>query len=314
LPQKALLPVVGNWKFGKQHLISVSLVALALTAGLAAVGLTDAKTSDDQQKGYDMKMTNTIARAGVVGMLALASQTTSSMAADAGSSQPKLAQDLIGTWVLVGEPGKVGKAPKEGGRYKFFTGSHWCITQADPDNGVVVFHHGGSYTFDGDEYVETVDYANPTTMNHIGRTNHFKIQIENGMLTDIGVGNPWREVWKRVEIKSPESPLGQELVGLWMLSENDGKSVSGDLRSLKLITDSGWCDTSADVKNGVVVYHHGGFFTLKGNRYVQKLLYANPATMQLIGNSSKFDIAVNGDTLNLDGIGNPWKQVWTRVK
>ena len=111
----------------------------------------------------------------------------------------QLGRDLVGTWVLIGEPGKTHKAPASGGRYKFFTGSHWCITQADPDNHVVIFNHGGDYWSEGNEYVEALKYANPSTLDRIGRTNHFQVKIEGDELTDIGIGqNPWREVWKRV--------------------------------------------------------------------------------------------------------------------
>ena len=36
--------------------------------------------------------------------------------------------------------------------------------------------------------------------------------------------------------------------------------------------------------------------------------------MQLIGTEFKFNAKVDGDTLTLVGIGNPWQEVWKRVK
>lgn len=231
--------------------------------------------------------------------------------ADQTAAASQLARDMIGTWVLIGEPGKTGKAPASGGRYKFFTGSHWCITQADPDNHVVIFHHGGDYWFEGNEYVEALDYANPSTLDRIGRTNHFQVKIEGDELTDIGIGkdNPWREVWKRVGTKRDsiaKSQPGEGLIGAWKLG--------GEPNAFKFITDSSWCDTTADPKTSVVVLHHGGACTVKGNRYVEHIEYASPTSMNLIGHSSKFDITLDGDTLNIVGVGNPWNQVWTRVK
>lgn len=227
--------------------------------------------------------------------------------ADQSQDSSQLAKEMIGTWVLIGEPGKTGKAPASGGRYKFFTGSRWCITQADPDNHVVVFHHGGTYRFDGTQYVETVQFANSTTMDRIGRTGHFEVKIEGDTLTDIGLDNSWREVWKRVRAKSgamSNSQLGRSLVGAWTLAN--------DPTELKFITDSSWCDITVDSKTGVVTFHHGGSCTLKGNRYVERVEYANPGTMDLIGHSFKFDAKVDGDTLNIVGIGNPWTQTWKR--
>jgi beta-lactamase regulating signal transducer with metallopeptidase domain len=230
---------------------------------------------------------------------------------DQPGAPSQLGRDMIGTWVLIGKPGQTGKAPASGGRYKFFTGSRWCITQADPDNHVVIFNHGGDYWFDGNEYVEAVDYANPSTLSRIGRTNHFQVKIEGDELTDIGIGkdNQWREVWKRVgtrgeSIAKPQPGAG--LIGAWKLE--------GEPNAFKFITDSSWCDTTVDSRTKVVVFHHGGACALKGNRYVQHVEYANPTSMNLIGHSSGFDIKLDGDTLNIVGVGNPWNQVWTRVK
>ena len=119
----------------------------------------------------------------------------------AGAKESKLAKDLIGTWVLVGTPDKVGEAPKSGGRFKFITGKHWVITQADPETGKVVFHHGGTYTLDGDNYAETIEYANENTAELIKKTFKFKIKVEGSTYTQIGVGddNPFSEVWKRAK-------------------------------------------------------------------------------------------------------------------
>jgi beta-lactamase regulating signal transducer with metallopeptidase domain len=232
-------------------------------------------------------------------------------AAEQTAASSQLARDMIGTWVLIGEPGKTGNAPSSGGRYKFFTGSRWCITQADPDNHVVIFHHGGDYWLDGNEYVETLEYANPSTLDRIGRTNHFQVKIEGDELTDIGIGkdNHWREVWKRVGTKGDsiaKAQPGEGLIGAWKLGDEPN--------AFKFITDSSWCDTTVDSRTGVVVFHHGGACTVKGNRYVEHVEYSNPTSMKLIGHSSKFDFKLDRDTLNIVGIGNPWNQVWTRVK
>src|SRR4051812_13146776 len=77
--------------------------------------------------------------------------------ADDGPS--KLAKDLIGTWALAGTPDKVEEPPAEGGGYKFFTGKHWSVTHTDPMTSEVIYHHGGTYTLDGDNYEETVLYS-----------------------------------------------------------------------------------------------------------------------------------------------------------
>jgi hypothetical protein len=119
-----------------------------------------------------------------------------------GPDSAKLAKELVGTWVYVGTPDKIEDQPKSGGRFKFFTGKHWCITDADPETGKVVFHHGGTYTLDGDTYTETIEYANENTAPLIKKVFKFKIKVEGDKYTQTGVGddNPFKgEVWKRAK-------------------------------------------------------------------------------------------------------------------
>ena len=67
-----------------------------------------------------------------------------------------------------------------GGLYLFNTGSHWCLTQADPKYGVVVHHRGGTYQIKGNEDTESTEYANPSTMDAIGDNDKYSIQIPGG--------------------------------------------------------------------------------------------------------------------------------------
>lgn len=117
----------------------------------------------------------------------------------AAKEQSLLAKSLVGTWILVGEPGKVGDAPASGGRLKFCTGRHWTVSQADPKTGVTIYHHGGTYTLNGDEYAETVEYANESTKELIKQTFKFAIKVEGDTLTQTGIGNSFNEVWTRLK-------------------------------------------------------------------------------------------------------------------
>ena len=64
---------------------------------------------------------------------------------------------------------------------------------------MTIFHHGGTYTLNGDEYVETVEYANESTKELIKQTFKFTIKVEGDTLTQTGIGNSYNEVWKRVK-------------------------------------------------------------------------------------------------------------------
>ncbi|WP_435018444.1 hypothetical protein TA3x_000418 [Tundrisphaera sp. TA3] len=110
----------------------------------------------------------------------------------------KLAKDLIGTWTL--EEAKTPGSPSGvGSRLKFFTGTHWMITQPDPKTGKVIFHHGGRYTLDGDTMAGTVDFANENTAAMIGQTHKFKISVEGDVYKQTGLDSEFTETWKRVK-------------------------------------------------------------------------------------------------------------------
>ena len=113
-------------------------------------------------------------------------------------SGPSLSDEMIGTWILVGKPGQVGEPPKSGGMLKFITGKHWCITQADA-SGKVLFHHGGTYSLDGDKYVETIEYANESTITMLRQKLTFSIKVEGVTYTQTGIGNDYTQVWKKLK-------------------------------------------------------------------------------------------------------------------
>jgi len=145
---------------------------------------------------------------------------------DAESPASQSNKDAMGTWILVGKPGDLGLVPAEGGRLKSLTDTHWSMTQTDPKDGVVIFHHGGTYTLNGNDYVEHVEFANPSTKDRIGKTSKFKIKIEGDTLTLTGIGNPWNEVWKRAAPARPHKIETASLQGAWSGHENDESSQS----------------------------------------------------------------------------------------
>jgi beta-lactamase regulating signal transducer with metallopeptidase domain len=136
---------------------------------------------------------------------------------DAQSGASQLSKDLVGTWILVGKPGEIGEMPAAGGRIKSLTDTHWSVTQADPETGATIFHHGGTYALKGNEYAETVEYANESSAELIKKTFKFKLKVEGDTLTQQGIGNPWNEVWKRAKSDSikPHKSDSVALHGKW---------------------------------------------------------------------------------------------------
>ena len=221
----------------------------------------------------------------------------------------------------MGTPGHVEKTPSSGGRIKFFTGDHWCITQAEPKSGVVLFNHGGTYTLEDSPYHkwvtyhESVDYANASTIANVGNKNDFTITIEGDTLTSVGIGNRWNEVWKRLKPADAKA-VPENLTGTWAYAGKPGQTNEPPLamNRLKFCAGGYWCDITIDHKTSVVTFHHGGSCVLKGDKYVETCQYANPTTMDLIGEDIKFDMQLNDETVTLTGLNNPWNEIWKRLE
>lgn len=121
-----------------------------------------------------------------------------------------ISQELLGTWDLRNvtlDEKKEFEPPAKGGRIKFYTRNHWTVTQADK-SGLVTFHYGGTYTINGNESTEIIEYAadrtedliggpGETVTDLIGKTFKFKISIRDDRCTLIGNGNPYTETWSR---------------------------------------------------------------------------------------------------------------------
>jgi hypothetical protein len=119
-----------------------------------------------------------------------------------------IADRIIGTWVLV-ESDRPGTPSGIGIRLKSYTGTHWMITQPDPKIGLVVFHHGGQYTLQGDMLTERIDFAGASTQSVIGGSGRFKITIDGDVLKQIDVDRGvYNETWKR--FKLTQSPSEQD--------------------------------------------------------------------------------------------------------
>ena len=64
---------------------------------------------------------------------------------------------------------------------------------------MVIEQFGGTYTLNGNEYVETQEYADATWLKDNGKSFKFTVKVQGDTMTQIGIGNPYTEVWKRAK-------------------------------------------------------------------------------------------------------------------
>src|SRR5688572_19586113 len=101
--------------------------------------------------------------------------------AAAASNNQDLAQRMLGTWQLVSfADGRVSDANV--GELKFIGGRHWSVSRVNPRTGRLDYHMGGTYTLNGNQYIETIEYG---TGGPIGETFTYKLSVEDDQFTQL---------------------------------------------------------------------------------------------------------------------------------
>jgi len=110
--------------------------------------------------------------------------------------------------------------------------------------------------------------------------------------------------------------LRQQLVGAWLMAPKPGQNQRDDSRigvQQKFFGLGHWIYTLSDPETGELVGSHGGTYTLNGDEYEEKIVYAAFSTEEMIGKSFKFKLTVEGDRLMQRGVGNPFNEDYTRL-
>ncbi len=107
-----------------------------------------------------------------------------------------------------------------------------------------------------------------------------------------------------------------DITGVWVYHSKKGEeAATGDVRyRLKFIADNHWTITQPDPKTGLVKFHHGGTYTYRDGIYTETIEFAASSTAELISNTFKFKMEVNGNKLTQTGIDNSWHEVWKKVE
>ncbi len=124
-------------------------------------------------------------------MLTLASCNDDESSSEVEPTQ--LRQAMLGSWELAESPANNRT------RLKYWGLNRWTITDFNTATGEVIFHHGGTYVLDGNQYTETLEFATESTQNLIGNTHTFEIGVQGDSFTQTGVDNSLTETWTRTK-------------------------------------------------------------------------------------------------------------------
>ncbi len=108
-----------------------------------------------------------------------------------------LQKSLLGAWAITGEPGNT-QEPAPDAEMKFWGLGHFAVTKRNAATGEIDYHHLGTYTLEGDQYVENVTFAIGGTEGLVGQTFKFRIEIDGDTYIQHGIGNPYTQQWTRL--------------------------------------------------------------------------------------------------------------------
>lgn len=111
--------------------------------------------------------------------------------------------------------------------------------------------------------------------------------------------------------QSSEAP--SPLVGEWILVSSDRPGTpSGIGIRRKTFTQTTWSIVQRDPARGIVVFEHGGEYALSGVDYTEKVTYAGPTTLNLVGQTFTYRVTV-GDDDTYSQVDGMWNETWKRA-
>lgn len=123
-------------------------------------------------------------------------------------------------------------------------------------------------------------------------------------------------VFSLTTLAQDSKPASADLTGTWVMLGKPGEAPDTPEKGagIKVISGKRWLVTQADAETGHILVRHGGTFTVNGDSYAEHVEYANSSSSDLIGRTFTFTFKLDSDRLTLIGQGNPWQEVWKRVK
>ena len=105
--------------------------------------------------------------------------------------------------------------------------------------------------------------------------------------------------------------LRGKLLGAWSLDLTRPNPNGYTFR--KFWGERDWAITTYG-PNGEIISHHGGTYTLDGNKYTESIEFAAELTKDWIGRQLQFTIEVDGDKYTQKGIDNNFNETWERLR
>lgn len=219
-------------------------------------------------------------------------------------SVPLSAQSINGAWesTSVSDTGETLK------QVLIFADGYYAATTYTPETGAFLMTSGGSYTLDGHNLTQTLEFdtQNPervgTTMRQEVKLSDTKLSMSDGLqLTRIDNGAPGA------------------LQGAWLMSGRvrDGnmqeRDTSGPRKTMKILSGTRfqWIAYNTDTKQFMGT--GGGTYTTVDGKYTERIQFFSRDNSR-VGNSLQFDYELKDGHWHHQGLsskGDPLHEIWS---
>ena len=110
-----------------------------------------------------------------------------------------IGNQLQGTWKYYSEKGKKPAPVETFERLKTISNGYWSMTEMNTLTNKLAYYHGGQYHLEGDEYSETITFANHSSQYLFDKTLKLKLEVKGDTLIQTGLNNTYNEEWIRME-------------------------------------------------------------------------------------------------------------------
>lgn len=218
------------------------------------------------------------------------------------------AQSLIGAWEAM--------VPVENDKIKWtvrsvviFSDGYQVNTFYDPATGAFVSTNGGSWSIEGNQLTETVEFDTKTP-ERVGTTGVFEIELTENELRAIDSGI----VWKRIDDGSPG-----DLDGAWLIS---GRMRNGELqkrdtnrprKTMKILSGTRFQWIAYNTETKEFMGTGGGTYTTIDGKYTENIEFFSRDDSR-VGASLQFDYELKDGDWHHSGLSSKGKliyEVWS---
>lgn len=205
---------------------------------------------------------------------------------------------------------------------KHITPTHFTWFEYNEEEDKTTGTGGGTYTFNGDLYIEDIVFFYPPGSSILGQSIPFTAEMKDGKWYHTGYAKDMEfdtetgemivvdstkieEIWERVEAHGFEASNDLSLTGTWELVSYMDRQVWTEYPDfvgyIKHVTPTHFVWIKYDAEGDEVMGEGGGTYELEGSTYIEHIHNWHPTGTQNVGTSNNFTIDVSDGKWHLRG-------------